>query len=187
MRPLSPEDRALVTLHETRWLGNRRTGENAGQSRWHRQIAPVARERENAQGDCPVSAVETKTKRMKQVMRCHKARLKLSGADRSDPELVEHLKNCPACSRLASADDVLTNAIRSEETRADFPPTSFPVLQARLAAQSTRKELPVYGKINESHFGPSSPGICAGCGMLALLFFVLVPMPYQRTTGYNIA
>lgn len=117
-------------------------------------------------------------------MRCQKARQKLGSP--ADPELMEHLKNCASCASLLDADLLIRDGIKEMRQDSFDEATPISLLEARMAAREPQKESKIMAAFRNavSDHPRATFGILIGA--LTLIFFVLVPFPYQRTVGYNV-
>ena len=110
-------------------------------------------------------------------MRCQKAKAKIELADWTDPELIAHLKSCPSCARLASAQSILDSATESVRNQASFPASDLSVIRANLAARQSQKEQSVMSKISNTFAGHRGLGFGLVSVAIILLFLTLVPLP----------
>jgi hypothetical protein len=99
---------------------------------------------------------------------------------------LNHLSSCPDCSRLAEAQKILSSALETAKVSDDGEATPISVLKAKLAMSSTTKELSIMATLKNGFLGHRGLGFGIALGVLAILFIVLVPLPYSRTVGYNL-
>jgi len=119
-------------------------------------------------------------------MRCHKAKAKIEMADWSDPELADHLKICPSCAKLALAQSILDSASESVRNQAALPASDLSVIKATMAARQSQKELSFMSKVQNMLADHRGLGFGLASVAIILLFLTLVPLPYQRISGYNV-
>jgi len=117
-------------------------------------------------------------------MRCLKARQKLGNP--VDPELMEHLKNCPSCASLFDADLLISDGIKEMRQDSFDEATPISLLKARMAAHEPQKESKIMAAFRNTVSNHPRATFGLLIGALALVFFLLVPFPYQRTVGYNV-
>ncbi len=124
-------------------------------------------------------------------MNCRKARRLLNSHDAIiDMELINHIKSCPSCARLASAERMLESALHSEKNAQPDPETPMQIIRAKvetLSRQRTIEEKTIMSRFR-SEFS-RRPRLIAGFGLalVAFLFVTLVPFPYTKTVGYKVA
>lgn len=119
-------------------------------------------------------------------MRCRQARIRLEKQSKIDAELIEHLNGCPECSQLARAQEILSSSFRSLRSESELPSSSLAVIRARMATLEDSKEQNIMSNLKNSIKSHPRLGLGVTFGLLALLFLVLVPLPYQRVSGYNV-
>ncbi len=122
-------------------------------------------------------------------MRCHEAKIRLNSASPIDQELREHLTNCPACARLAGAEEILRGSF--DDSKSDVSEaTPFEFVRARLEARSAQVHSSKEHSIMSSLFSRVSAHPRMSIGLIAavLLFAVvtLVPFSYTHTVGYKV-
>ena len=117
-------------------------------------------------------------------MRCQRARQKLGNP--ADPELMEHLKNCPSCASLIDADLLIRDGMKEMRQDSFNEATPMSLLKARMAAHEPQKESRIMAAFRNTVSNHPRAAFGILIGALALIFFVLVPFPYQRTVGYNV-
>jgi hypothetical protein len=119
-------------------------------------------------------------------MRCRKAKAKIESADWTGPELAAHLEVCESCAKLAQAQKLLDSAMNSIKQEA-VEPGDISVLKASLAARQATKERSIMSKISSALAGHKPLSFGLGFGILVILFLTLVPLPYQRISGYSVS
>jgi len=122
-------------------------------------------------------------------MRCHEAKVRLNSASPIDEELRKHLASCPACAKLASAEEILRKSF--DESKSDIPETTpFAFVRARVEARSaqvnTSKERSIMSSFLNRIY--AHPRVSIGLIAAVLLFAVvtLVPFSYSHTVGYKV-
>jgi hypothetical protein len=119
-------------------------------------------------------------------MRCRQARIRLEKQSKIDAELIEHLNGCPECSQLARAQDLLNSSFRSLRSEPEIPSSSLAVIRAQMATLEDSKEQNIMASLKDGIKSHPRLGLGVTFGLLALLFLVLVPLPYQRVSGYSV-
>jgi hypothetical protein len=120
-------------------------------------------------------------------MHCRKARLSLENNEPLDDELMAHLRDCPSCAGFAEAQRLLDGAFAVSRNEREADPTPLSVVRAKVAMRQHRKESSIMARFAETLLGHRRWAMGIGLGVLALIFFVAVPFPYQRTVGYSVA
>lgn len=103
-------------------------------------------------------------------------------------ELVEHLRNCPACANLAAANEILSRAISLERVKSTEAETPLTFLKTRIEARASQA-------IEKEHAAMSSlknrimnhPIVSFGfLGAVVVLFLMaVIPVSCSRDVGYN--
>jgi hypothetical protein len=119
-------------------------------------------------------------------MRCRQARIRLENQSRLDPELTEHLNGCPECSQLAKAQVVLRDSFRSLRTEPGQPTTPLTLIRSRIGTHQDSKEFDIMAIFKNNISSHPRLGLGLTFGVIALLFMLLVPLPYQRIAGYSV-
>lgn len=119
-------------------------------------------------------------------MRCRKAKYWIRESGDLSREQLTHLETCQSCRRYYRVVRILDKSLQS--LRAEIPADSTPisVLKAEMAARMNRKEYTVMSKLKNAWGAHPRLSLGVTVGVLAMIFFVLVPIPYQRTAGYNV-
>lgn len=121
-------------------------------------------------------------------MRCHEARNRISVGDLDDTSLTEHLRSCPACARLAAAERRLSDSLRIASEVQTQPTTAMPILRQhieQLAASSLRKEILLMSSLLNQIRVHRRLSVSLAAAVAVFLFVMLVPISYQRVTGYD--
>ncbi len=123
-------------------------------------------------------------------MRCREAKYRLNMVDRPDRDdaLLQHLRGCPSCAKLAHAGQLLTQTLAECRVSSDAA-TGFAEIRSRLQAypvDHSRKEDSLMSRIQTRL--TSHPKLSLGLSMavIAFLFVMLVPFSYHRTVGYDL-
>ena len=128
-------------------------------------------------------------------MRCREARSRLNhlakdGRSQADPELLAHLKECPACARQAQAAGELQQAFSALETEDVSDAIAWSEQVRRVEAQVTldahRKENPMSALKEQFRLRPR-----LGYSLVAVLALVLavtlIPFKFDQTVGFEVA
>jgi len=128
-------------------------------------------------------------------MRCREARSRLNdlakdGHSQADPELLAHLKECPACARQAQAARELQQAFSALETEDVSDAVAWSEQVRRVEAQVTlyahRKENPMSALKKQFRLRPR-----LGYSLVAVLALVLavtvIPLKFDQTVGFEVA
>lgn len=123
-------------------------------------------------------------------MRCREAKRLLNERKMSDPGLLEHIKSCPACARLAAAEGLIDTSLHT--VRGDAVDTLTPMAELRTRleshpARTSRKERLRMAELTHKMSAKKRVGFAIGLAVAALLFFVLVPFSYDRVVGYDLS
>jgi hypothetical protein len=121
-------------------------------------------------------------------MRCHEARNRINVGDLDDTSLTEHLRKCPACASLAAAESRLSNSLRVVSEDRTQLATPMPILRQRIeqmAAPSLRKETALMSTLLNQIRAHRRLSVSLAAAVAVFLFVMLVPISYQRVTGYD--
>ena len=118
-------------------------------------------------------------------MRCHEAESRLTGSRRdisaigNDPELAQHLKECPRCAEYARAAGLLERALSGLTEDGREYPVPLTQMRNRVEARvARRRRVPVWLR---------KPALSlAGAVAVGFLIVSLVPFEYGETIGYDI-
>ena len=128
-------------------------------------------------------------------MRCREARQRISGSGRAlfgpdgDRELLEHLRQCYECARLAHAEFVLGRDLEDAKRDDIADMISFAALKDRVEAEvdnrvsGKNREGSLMNKIMKPLKKRPSLGISIAAAVVLLLIFTLVPFRFERTLG----
>jgi hypothetical protein len=119
-------------------------------------------------------------------MRCREAKHKLLENGELSRELIAHLMQCPNCSLLAEAQNILQESFETIRIEQDSDVTPLSVLKAEMATRKPAKEINFMANVGKSLTQHPRLGISFGLGIALMLFVVLVPFSYQKTVGYQI-
>lgn len=121
-------------------------------------------------------------------MRCHEAKKRIEAGDLDDAALIEHLRNCATCAKLAEVERQLACSFRQAASASSPAATPFPLLRQRIelaAAGTQRKERNIMSEISQQI--RIHPRLSVGMAMAVLVFMfaTLVPFSYERISGYD--
>jgi len=131
-------------------------------------------------------------------MRCHEARLRIARYHRqrekieSDRELLEHLKQCPACAHDLKADENLSrllNAAGADDTSNVVPLEQQKAHVIAKAGEMTRRSnSPMATVFRPFGIFKRKPALGLGTALAVIILAViaLVPFQFHRTVGYTI-
>ena len=132
-------------------------------------------------------------------MRCHQARRRMTAvqwaqsAIAKDQQLLDHLKNCPACTHLARTEQRLQQAFTTVDTTNTSDSISWSdqkvQVEAAVALNSRKqtKETSIMSNIAKQL--KRRPRLSLSLGVMAVLIALaaLVPFKYDQTVGYEVA
>jgi hypothetical protein len=113
--------------------------------------------------------------------------LNLENNEPLSDELMNHARDCPSCSRLINAHELLTRALSSARTEKAAAATPISTVRARAAMHEQQKEILNMAKFTGLFSNHRRFTFGIAFGLLALIFFVAIPFPYQKIVGYNVA
>jgi len=130
-------------------------------------------------------------------MRCHEARSRLNESARidreRDRELLQHLKQCPACARVAEAADELRQAFAEATVHDEADGLDWIEQKRRVeaAANPTRtnqpKEMPFMSRLKKQL--KLRPRLTLGLAAAALVLIAgtVIPLKFDQTVGFEVA
>jgi hypothetical protein len=120
-------------------------------------------------------------------MHCRKVRLSLEQNEPLEGELREHLDTCPACAEWARTQEILNGSLTAVRAAGFADPTPLSVVRAKLAVHAHQEEDSIMAKLANALLGHKRLSLGIAFGIAALIIFVAVPFPYERTVGYNVS
>ena len=131
-------------------------------------------------------------------MRCHEARQRLiesrgelSNYNR-DKELLEHLRQCPDCARLAQTEMILRRDLKSAAADDMTDTIPWSTLKDRVESQAglasgNTQEISFMNKLAQQMKRRPRVGISMAVVVVLLAFLTLVPFKFERAIGYEVA
>lgn len=124
-------------------------------------------------------------------MHCQRAkRLLNNNREFSDKELLEHLKNCPECTREADAARLLNKAFQEAGEKYKNKATSLHIIQSNVIQKLKNDSIKKRGFMTQIRSEVNRrPKLAAGfiLTIAVFLFITLVPFSYTRFVGYEVA
>ena len=130
-------------------------------------------------------------------MRCHEARSRLNESGRIDPErdkeLLQHLKQCPACARIAEASDELRRAFADAAVHDEAGGSSWTEQRRRVEASagltrtSQPREMPFMSRLKKQLKLRPRLSLGLGAAALVLLAGTVIPIKFDQTVGFEVA
>jgi hypothetical protein len=123
-------------------------------------------------------------------MHCREVKRHLNNKIELSAELIDHIKNCAACTREINLAGRLDFLFQEAGNSGDREETPFAELKSRimsLSASQQTEEISLMAKAKneiEKH-----PGISLGIAFTSVVIAILllVPVPYYKTVGYNLS
>ncbi len=122
-------------------------------------------------------------------MRCREAKRRLNESDTDDSELIEHINRCPSCAREAMAARKLESVMTSLRGDDSEPATRFESVKSRVAgllSDESKKEKSFMSDLKNQIFGHPRFSIAVAMGLFAFILLLLIPIPYNRISGYSV-
>ena len=118
-------------------------------------------------------------------MQCREVSRRLNNKEPLSQELQMHINSCESCRRLVEAERQLVSALDSARS-SETPITPYSVLRSQIALKAQRKDNPLMAGIKNAIGTHPRLSIGTLLAVCVLAFVVLVPLPYNRTVGFDL-